>query len=274
MTGASVGPATNLPLDAIRIHWLGQAGFVISGSGGSVVIDPWFTEHELRLSAPTERGQLPADTGWLLATHGHADHLDLPALPDLLRRFPGLQIVLPSPLLADVRAAVPSARAHGVQPGDHLDDDWIHIDVVPAWHGVTVGDGYSRGPVGEPTPHVGYVVRIGNATIYHAGDTISAPEIVEAVRAHRIDVALLPTNGRDAEREAAGILGNLDATEAARFAAALGARIAIPMHYDMVRGNTAPAGELATAMARLGLPVSVVMPTRQQPIELYVSASS
>lgn len=274
MTAAPSTGVTDPRDGLVRVRWLGQAGMVVGAGQGSVAIDPWFTDHELRVQARPRLDDLPGDLRWLLATHGHLDHLDLPALPGLLQRFPGLTVVVPTPLLADVRAAAPTLDVRGVQPGDQLGDDQVRIDVVPAWHGLTVDDGYSRGPVGELTPHVGYVIRLGSVTLYHAGDTISSAELIETVRSHRVDVAMLPTNGRDSRREAAGILGNLDATEAAEFAAAIGARIAIPMHYDMVRGNTAPAGDLATAVARLGLPITVVVPSREGPIDLYFGGAS
>jgi L-ascorbate 6-phosphate lactonase len=262
------------PPGTVRVRWLGQAGMVVGAGQGSVAIDPWFTDHELRLHAQPRLDDLPGDLRWLLATHGHEDHLDLPALPGLVQRFPNLTVVVPTPLRAEVQAAAPQLDVRGVQPGERLGDDRVRIDVVPAWHGVTVGDGYSQGPAGEMTPHVGYVVRLGGVTLYHAGDTISSAGLIEAVRPYRVDVAMLPTNGRDAGREAAGILGNLDAIEAAELAAAIGARIAIPMHYDMVRGNTAPAGDLANAVARLGLPITVVVPSRAQPIDLYLGVAS
>jgi L-ascorbate 6-phosphate lactonase len=252
----------------VRLRWLGQSGFVLSAGPDSVVIDPWFSDHELRLAAAPTIDDVPDGTAWLLATHGHVDHLDLPALPSLALRFPELAVVVPSPLVDRVSAVAPHLRVHGVQPGDTVGDDRVRIDVVPAWHGVTVADGYSPGPAGADTPHVGYVVRLGGVAVLHTGDTISARALIDAIRPHRVDVALLPTNGRDAEREAAEILGNFDATEAADFAAAIGTRIVVPMHYEMVRGNTAPVGDLPNAIARLGLPITVVIPSRYEPVDV------
>jgi L-ascorbate metabolism protein UlaG (beta-lactamase superfamily) len=53
------------------------------------------------------------------------------------------------------------------------------------------------------------------------------------------DVVLLPINGRDEKRHRAGIIGNMDAREAAAFASKLQAKLLIPTHFDMFAGNGA-----------------------------------
>ncbi len=50
--------------------------------------------------------------------------------------------------------------------------------------------------------------------VYHAGDTIAYDDMVERLRALRVDVALLPINGRDHFREAQDVVGNLTPREA------------------------------------------------------------
>lgn len=254
--------------DGVQLTWLGQAGFLIEGSGTKLLVDAWFSDHERRTAPPPRMADLPTDIGWLLATHGHADHLDLAAIAALHERMPGMRVVVPTPLLARVTDAGP-ADARGVQPGDLLTDGALAIEVVPAWHGVVVDDGYSAGLATGPTPHVGYVIRLGGLSIYHAGDTIASADLIEALSRANVDIALLPINGRDYFRESDGILGNLDAAEAVELAAAIGARTLIPMHYEMVRGNTAPAGSVVDAAARRNLPLHIVVPARGIPIRLH-----
>lgn len=255
---------------AVQLTWLGQAGFLLEGSGARVLIDPWFSDHERRTAPAPLVSDLPADIGWVLATHGHTDHLDVAGIGQLHDRMPGIRVVVPGPLAERVSAAAVPVEVRAVQPGDRIADGRLVIEVVPAWHGVTVEDGYSAGPQDGPTPHVGYVIRLGEVSVYHAGDTIASAHLIDVVRDARVDVCLLPINGRDHFREATGILGNLDAAEAAQLAAAVGARILIPMHYDMVEGNTAPAGGVVDAVARLGLALHVVVPTRGAPLRLDV----
>jgi L-ascorbate metabolism protein UlaG (beta-lactamase superfamily) len=247
----------------LTIRWLGQAGFVLSGGGLRVLVDPWFSEHPLRVRSAPSIANLPGDVSWLLASHEHADHLDLPALPSLLDRFPDLGVVVPEPLRALASAADSRARVRGVQPGDRVDLGGAVLHVVHAWHGVDVGDAYSQGHAlraDGKTPFVGYVVAFPGVTVYHSGDTIAGPGLVEELLRFRVDVALLPANGRDGRRERAGIVGNLDGREAAELAAAIGARILIPMHYDMVHGNRARIGAVVDAARKTHPSISVLIP--------------
>ena len=57
-------------------------------------------------------------------------------------------------------------------------------------------------------------------------------ELTAALKPLRVGVALLPINGRDAERESRGIVGNMDAAEAAELALDLGASRLVPYHWD------------------------------------------
>jgi L-ascorbate metabolism protein UlaG (beta-lactamase superfamily) len=69
--------------------------------------------------------------------------------------------------------------------------------------------------------------------LYHAGDTLVTNELVGALRQLDIAVALLPINGRDAEREEArDRVGNMAAGEAVELALTIGASTLVPYHWD------------------------------------------
>ncbi len=255
----------------LTIRWLGQAGFVLSAGGPRVMVDPWLSAHPLRARRAPELASVPDGVRWLLATHEHPDHLDLGALPRLVDRFPDLRIVVPEPLRERVEAAAPRALVHGVQPGDRLDLGAAEVSVVHAWHGVVVADGYTDGHglrVDGQTPFVGYVLDFGEVTVYHAGDTVLGPGLVDELRSLGVGVALLPVNGRDQAREDAGILGNLDPAEAVTLATAIGARVLVPMHHDMVRGNRGRASRVVDAAARAGAPLAVLLPAPAIDVEI------
>ena len=253
----------------VSIRWLGQSGFLLRLGGTNLLIDAWFSDHELREHPAPSIDALPARIDWLLATHEHGDHLDLPSLPALIERHQGLRVVVPSPLVARVAAVAPEARITGVQPGDTIDGGEVLIRAVRAWHGVTVADGYSdgRGPRhAAPTPFCGFVFVGGGSVVFHAGDTIRGAGMVDELAPLGIEVALLPVNGRDAPREAAGVLGNLWPDEAVRLAAEIGARYLVPMHFEMVRGNTVGLdGLFLSADGMAGAPV-IVVPDRDGPL--------
>jgi L-ascorbate metabolism protein UlaG (beta-lactamase superfamily) len=70
----------------------------------------------------------------------------------------------------------------------------------------------------------------------------------------------MPINGRDAEREALGIVGNLDPAEAAELAAAIGASTMIPLHWDMFAANPGDPAALVRAAE-----TTVIVPRRLEP---------
>jgi len=63
------------------------------------------------------------------------------------------------------------------------------------------------------------------------------------------DVALIPINGNRPERRVAG---NLNSRETAKLAKAIGARLAVPHHFDMFEFNTATPEEFEAEGRRLG----------------------
>jgi L-ascorbate metabolism protein UlaG (beta-lactamase superfamily) len=102
------------------------------------------------------------------------------------------------------------------------------------------------------------VVSAGGVRVYHAGDTILFDGLVERLRELRIDLALVPINGRDDEREAQGIVGNMDAHEAARLASDIDADAVVPIHWDMFAGNPGdPAAFVAAARTTVIVPLHV-----------------
>ena len=82
--------------------------------------------------------------------------------------------------------------------------------------------------------------------VHHSGDTIPFEGQAERVKAHGVDVALLPINGRDFYRTRVGTIGNFDFREAGDYATMIGADVLVPMHYGMFRGNTVPPGYVVT----------------------------
>ncbi len=245
---------------ALRITWLGQSGLLLEDESARVLVDPWLSPHPDRAAPAPSMECLAGAIDLVLITHGHADHLDLPGLVNLARWAKLREIAAPEPHLpaiADALQCIPRVATRPYRDLDRIGG----VSVVPAWHGVSVADGY--GPMLDAnglSPHVGYILTLGGTRLYIAGDTLAHPELGAIVKRHGPHIAFLPINGRDEVRERSGILGNMNAVEAVDFAAAVDAAILVPLHYDGVKGNTAPV--LPAVTAAVGRPVSILVLSR------------
>jgi L-ascorbate metabolism protein UlaG (beta-lactamase superfamily) len=248
----------------IVLWWLGQAGFALRGNGATVLIDPFLAEHPDRLVPPPFRPDQVGGVDIVAITHDHLDHLDEESLPALAEASPAARFVLPEPLvnrLADL--GISSDRVSGAQPDRPLELAGLTIDPVPASHGDDLRDGYGFGldRSNGLYRYLGYVFDLGGVRVYHAGDTIPYDGMEERLSAFRVDVALLPINGRDAEREAQGIVGNLDEEEAADLAAAIDTDLLVPMHYDMFAANPGSPERLVALATQKHPELQVLVPS-------------
>jgi L-ascorbate metabolism protein UlaG (beta-lactamase superfamily) len=234
----------------LQLRRLSQAGFVLRAGSTTLLIDAFLSPRADRLVPPTVTPRDLAGANAILATHEHRDHLD-PDLESLAAASPAAAVIVPAPIADAVRARVPPHRVVAAVVGEPITIGAATVLPVPARHGVTMADAYGFGP--EPGRHrfLGYVIALGGVRVYHAGDTIRYDGMAETLRDLRVDLALLPINGRDAEREARGVVGNLDHTGAADLAADARIPAMVPMHHDTIRGNTGRVADLrAYATAR------------------------
>jgi L-ascorbate 6-phosphate lactonase len=174
-------------------------------------------------------------------------------------------VVAPEPLREQVERHSPGAAFIGVRPGDALALPGAgSLQVVPAIHGVEVADGYGDGSAGGGPPRfVGYVLELNGVALYHAGDTIVTDAVREALAGVRVDVALLPVNGRTYFRERAGLVGNMGVRDAVALAAEIGAATLVPIHWDLFAHNGERAGAAADEAWATDAPVHVVVLRRE-----------
>lgn len=239
--------AEETPKGAVALWWLGQSSFVLKGAGVVVYTDPYLRVSDRRLSPPPFAPSAVSNADVVLLTHDHGDHVDPESLPGIAAASPGARFVAPRPIADRVAVLVGGAeRVVAVSADEPLTMDVrssrLEILSVPAKH-----EEFDQGDQGYP--YLGYSVRLNGVCVHHSGDTIPYAGQVERVKAHRVDVALLPINGRDFYRTQAKVIGNFDYREAAEFAVQIGAAVAIPMHYGMFRGNTVPPGYFVTYLA-------------------------
>ncbi len=279
MTRAVASPtaalrALDLAPGTIALWWLGQAGFAVRAGGLVLLLDPFLAPMAERVSAPAFDPEDAVGVDVVTCSHEHYDHLDLASLPSIARASPGARFIVPRPLVDAVAAAgVPRDRLIGAQPDERIVLDGMTLHPVPARHGVGMVDAYTFGRElsGGLYRYLGYVLDDGVARVYHAGDTIVYDGQAERVRALRADVALLPINGRDHFREAAGVVGNMDHREAARLAEDAGVDVLVPMHYDTFPQNLGYPAHLVDVVRRSHPSLSVLIPSRDRPV-LYAKA--
>jgi len=242
--------------EGFRLWWLGQSGFLVQWRGRHLLLDPYLSESLTRKYAGTDKPHVrmtrrvvaPERLDFIdvvTSSHAHTDHLDGETIGPLRRANPGLRLVIPEANRAFVadRLRCDPAWPLGLDDGRHLDAAGFRIAAVPAAH-----EAIDRDPEGR-CRHLGYVVRFGAFSLYHAGDCVPYEGQAERLRVFEVDLALLPINGRAPERR---VPGNFTGPEAAGLARSIGARLAVPCHYDMFEFNTASPEAFVGEAARLG----------------------
>jgi len=266
--------AAAVPLGAgeLLLWWLGQAGFLLRGAGVTLMVDPYLTPAGARRFPPPFPVADAAGVDAVLVTHEHGDHLDV----DVARAFAAAgsttRWVVPEPVV-DRLASLGIRREliEPAQPGRPFTVGPVRVDPLPAHHGVDMTDAYGTGEElsGGLVRFLGYVVDLDGTRVYHSGDCLAYPGLAEELALRDVHVVLLPVNGRDAEREARGIVGNMSAEEAVDLAAGAGAEVLVPMHWDMFEGNPGHPSRAVAVAERDHPQLSVLVPSRARPIGLH-----
>jgi L-ascorbate metabolism protein UlaG (beta-lactamase superfamily) len=203
---------------SVMLKWFPPSWFQIRACDQVLYIDPaylrWYFSDSLKKIEfsrwPDEIDGLPEelDEGDIvLITHKHKDHCKHVTVDRL--KGEGTIVVAPKACRKELG---PDYMV--VKPGDTLTRGGASIKAVDAYN---TEQGNSTKKVHHRGDGVGYLVRIGDKTIYHAGDTDLIPEMREL---GDIDVALLPIGG----------IFTMDIDEAVEAALAISPKVAIPMH--------------------------------------------
>jgi L-ascorbate metabolism protein UlaG (beta-lactamase superfamily) len=245
----------------VELTWLGQSGFLLRFRHTRILVDPFLSPHPDRMVAAPYSLDALGEIDAIASTHEHWDHLDLAAVMMLTKLSPCATVIVPEPIVEKVVAAgVPAQRVQGLKPQQQTSFGEVAITGVAACHGRDVADAYNfgEGISAGAVRFLGYVFSDGEVVVYHAGDTLLYAALASNLRELGVKLALLPINGRDAGREAMGIVGNLTAVEAAGLAGEVMVDALVPMHYGMFATNPGSPGELVGA-ARDAAPATTVL---------------
>jgi len=249
-----------------RLWWLGQSGFLLQWQGIHVLLDPYLSDSLTRKYSQTDKPHVrmtelvidPAQLSFVdvaTSSHNHTDHLDAETLGPILARNPSLKLVIPEANRAFVadRLKIDPAMPIGLDDGGTIELSFelarIRSSGVASAHETVERDEQGR------VKALGYVLQFGDWSLYHSGDTLRYDGMAEKLHPFAVDVALLPINGRAPER---CVAGNLSGSEAAQLARDIGAKLAIPCHFDMFEFNTAPPDAFVDACRRLGQPFRIL----------------
>lgn len=194
-------------------------------------------EH-VRMMSPPMRPEEVSHADLVLCTHDHADHIDPDGIPVIARTSPGAAFVVPQcarQTMLDFGIA--PERIHTLKGDDSLVVKGVRISAIPAKH-----EQFDKDET-NGFPYLSYVLELDGVRLLHAGDTIPYDGQAGKLRAHEVQLAMLPINGRDEARHRLKFEGNFTCREAVECAAAIHAETTIPMHYGMFTLNTAEVAD-------------------------------
>ncbi|MDR1903431.1 MAG: MBL fold metallo-hydrolase [Treponema sp.] len=245
---------------AAYIWFMGQHGFAVKLNGLLILIDTILNDlkdregKSIRLYPPPFAPEELYGVDYYLCTHDHADHLNLETILPLARVNPHACFIVPKPFRGKLtKAGIGESRVLGAQEGGVLSlgknaDSGAAVCLYPL---AASHPDYSADENGDYVS-LGYILKGGGISVYHAGDTWAAPRLVETLKGMApIDIAMLPINGTDWDRTSRGIIGNMNILDAVKLSCVLNVDLTIPSHYDMMPNNSENPANFADCMYRL-----------------------
>lgn len=231
---------TSLSRDFFCFWYLGQMGII--GKWGDFIFAIDLVLNDLVNKNGRSRRNyappfMPSEADFIdlfLCTHNHLDHLNLDTLMPLISSSANMKVIVPKPVVSFcVESNIPENILIGANRRENiiLNKDII-VSSIASCHDLYRTDD------DDDDYTLGYHISFGKFRIYHSGDTLLTNRLINDVTERgALDTAFFPINGIDLERMNRGIVGNMDARDAAYFCSQIYADLYIPMHYDMVMKN-------------------------------------
>jgi len=215
-----------MQLNNITLEWKGHAGFLITGNGKNIYIDPY----KLKPGSGSEKADI------ILITHSHYDHCSIEDLSRIVRD--NTVVICPADCSSKLSKLHEKLDVRVIEPGQEQEIDGVRVKAVPA---------YNTNKEFHPKSEYwnGYVLEVGGVKIYHAGDTDLIPEMQNL---SDIDLALLPVGGTY----------TMNADEAARAVFLIKPKKAIPMHFGEVVGSREDAERFVQLCKEEGVEAEVL----------------
>ena len=190
---------------SITLQWLGHASFKIWTDEVTVYIDPW------KLRKKTQ------DATIVLVSHSHYDHYSAKDIAKI--SGPNTKLISSADVIKK------EEKGQVLKPGQTITVGEVKISGVASYN--------PNKPYHPKAKNwLGFIVGIGSARIYYAGDT----DLTEEMKALKeIDVALLPVGGKY----------TMDAEEATEAVEHMKPKKAIPYHWGDIVGKRKDAEKFA-----------------------------
>jgi L-ascorbate metabolism protein UlaG (beta-lactamase superfamily) len=202
----------------MEIKFHGQSCFELSEGDTTVLIDPFLKPNNPVAVATADE----VEPTHIALSHGHVDHMA--DLVPIAKRTGAHCVAIVE--LAKWIEGQGIEEVSDPNYGGTVEFDWGFVRLVPAWHTNTL-PGSEESPFSAEHgiavgPAAGLVIKLGETTVYHAGDTALFSDMKLVAQRTAIDVAMLPIGGHY----------TMDRHDAVLAAELIGAGTVIPMHYD------------------------------------------
>lgn len=204
-----------MDIDGIELKWLGHAGFFIKNSK-KIYIDPY------NIKENSEKADI------ILITHSHYDHCSVADMKKIIQD--STRILITADCQSKITKFDIPVRMEIVEPGKEFEAGGVKISSIPAYNTDKPFHAKDEG-------WVGYLIKMKELLIYHAGDTDMIPEMQKLTgHGDKKLIALLPVGGRY----------TMNFEEAVEAAKLIKPFLVIPMHYGSIVGTEEDAREFET----------------------------
>ena len=233
---------TSLANGQIAIFYLGQESILVKSEDTYLLFDGYLSDFVdknccsenvkwVRRYAPPISGEELDFVDYVFCSHSHYDHADPWTIGAIAKVNKKAKYIIPAPFADKVVSYwVRKEDITEAYADKNIELEGISITPVPAAHEELAPDENGNFAC------LGFVVKLGDITLFHAGDCCVYEGLSERVQG--TDIMMLPVNGRSYfQRYVRDIIGNMTSEEAIILAKKTNAEMIIPMHYDLYDVN-------------------------------------
>jgi L-ascorbate metabolism protein UlaG (beta-lactamase superfamily) len=193
------------------LWWLGENGFIFRFATITFYIDPALSPH----AAPLDPSEI-RHADLVLSTGGK---LDAPAVSAMLDASRHAKLVLPKSAASQAHSSGIAYERMTTTDAD-LRIEYFKENLYGRVYAVPSASPSREWTAEQGHRRLGYLIRFGRWTVYHAGDCAPYQTLADRLRPFNVSIALLPIGPE-----------NFSVAEAAQLAREIGASWVVPMGY-------------------------------------------